>query len=77
MEQQTTANQASQAPESAAESTDFIFPYEPQSDHWDVNFGNSNEVYEGSDLPIWILAGWAIFIIWAVIYLIAGTRTAF
>ena len=54
-----------------------IFPYEAASEHWDVDFGNPKEVYEGSDLPLWILAGWAVFIIWAVIYLIVGLRAGF
>lgn len=52
-------------------------PYEPQSEHWDADFGNSKEVYQGTALPAWILAGWAIFIIWAIIYLTAGVRTTF
>lgn len=53
------------------------FPYEAQTDHWDADFSNSREVYQGSALPVWILAGWAVFIIWAIIYLMAGARTAF
>lgn len=53
------------------------FPYEEQSEHWDVDFANSNEVYEGTALPVWILVGWAAFIIWAIVYLTAGIRTSF
>ena len=53
------------------------FPYEAQSDHWDADFSNSKEVYQGAALPVWILAGWAVFIIWAIVYLMAGARTAF
>lgn len=53
------------------------FPYEAQSDHWDADFSNSKEVYQGMALPVWILAGWAVFIIWAIVYLTAGARTAF
>ena len=56
---------------------DASFPYEAQSEHWNVDFSNSKEVYQGSALPVWILAGWAIFIIWAIIYIMAGARTAF
>jgi hypothetical protein len=53
------------------------FPYESQSEHWKVDFSDSSKVYEGTALPIWLLAGWAAFIIWAVLYLIAGLPTAF
>ena len=53
------------------------FPYEEQTEHWDADFANSHEVYEGTALPVWILAGWAIFIIWAIVYLTAGARTTF
>lgn len=52
-----------------------VFPYEPPTEHWDVNFGDSKQVYQGTDLPVWILAGWAAFIIWAVVYLISGLPT--
>jgi hypothetical protein len=54
-----------------------LFPHEMPTDHWDVDFGDSKQVYQGADLPVWILAGWAIFIIWAVVYLISGLPTAF
>lgn len=53
------------------------FPYEAQSEHWEVDFSNSHEVYQGTALPVWILAGWAVFIIWAIVYFMAGVRTAF
>lgn len=61
------------APSSAA----FSFPYETQAEHWEVDFSDSKETYEGADLPIWLLAGWAAFIIWAVVYLISGLPGAF
>ncbi len=53
------------------------FPHEVPSEHWQADFGDSKQVYEGSALPIWILAGWATFILWAVIYLISGLPGAF
>jgi hypothetical protein len=53
------------------------FPYETQTEHWNVDFADTHQVYEGTALPVWILAGWAAFIIWAVLYLIAGLPTAF
>ena len=54
-----------------------MFPHEIPSEHWDADFGDSKQVYQSSDLPIWILAGWAAFIIWAVVYLVSGLPTAF
>ena len=54
-----------------------LFPHEIPSEHWDADFGDSKQVYQGSDLPMWILAGWAAFIIWAVVYLVSGLPTAF
>ena len=54
-----------------------FFPHEIPSEHWNVDFGDSKQVYEGADLPVWLLAGWAAFILWAVIYLIFGLPTAF
>ncbi|MEM7344460.1 MAG: hypothetical protein AAF485_09460 [Chloroflexota bacterium] len=54
-----------------------FFPHEVPSEHWDVDFGDSHEVYEGTSLPLWILAGWAAFILWAVTYLALGLPTAF
>ena len=54
-----------------------MFPHEIPSEHWDADFGDSKQVYQGSDLPIWILAGWAAFIIWAVVYLVSGLPSAF
>ena len=54
-----------------------MFPHEIPSEHWDADFGDGKQVYEGSALPVWILAGWATFIIWAVVYLVAGLPTAF
>ena len=63
--------------DSAEVSKGTLFPHEIPSDHWDADFGDSKQVYQGSDLPIWILAGWAAFIIWAVVYLVSGLPTAF
>ena len=54
-----------------------LFPHEIPSEHWDVDFGDGEEVYEGTTLPIWLLAGWAIFILWAVIYLVVGLPGSF
>lgn len=54
-----------------------LFPYESQSEHWDIDFSDSHSTYEGADLPIWLLAGWAAFILWAVIYLVTGLPGAF
>ena len=53
------------------------FPHEKPSEHWDIDFSDSKQSYEGADLPVWILAGWAAFIIWAVVYLYSGLPTAF
>lgn len=53
-----------------------MFPHERPTEHWDADFGNPKQVYEGTALPIWLLAGWAIFIIWAVVYLVSGLPTA-
>lgn len=52
-----------------------MFPHEKPSEHWDVNFSDSEKTYQGTDLPVWILAGWAAFILWAVLYLISGLPT--
>ncbi|RME50441.1 MAG: hypothetical protein D6796_02930 [Caldilineae bacterium] len=49
-----------------------IFPYEVPTDHWEVDFNDSKQSYEGTALPVWLLAGWAAFILWAIIYLIVG-----
>ena len=54
-----------------------FFPHEIPSEHWNPDFGDSKQVYQGTELPIWLLAGWAAFIIWAVIYLVTGLPTAF
>ncbi len=54
-----------------------LFPYEKATEHWDIDFNDTNKSYEGSELPLWILAGWAMFILWAVVYLIAGLPSAF
>ncbi|HMQ56580.1 MAG TPA: hypothetical protein PKE64_01985 [Anaerolineae bacterium] len=49
-----------------------LFPHEVPTEHWDADFGDPKKVYQGHDLPMWILAGWATFIIWALVYLYAG-----
>jgi len=54
-----------------------LFPHEIPTPHWDVDFSNNKQTYEGSALPIWILAGWAVFILWAIVYLVIGLPTAF
>ena len=51
-----------------------LFPHEVPSEHWDADFGDSRQVYQGSDLPLWLLAGWAVFIIWALVYLYFGLK---
>jgi hypothetical protein len=53
-----------------------LFPYEEPSEHWDIDFGDSKQTYQGAELPIWLLAGWAIFILWAIIYLMSGLPSA-
>ena len=55
----------------------YLFPHEAPGGHWEADFGDSKQVYEGTALPIWLLAGWAIFILWAVVYLLFGLPTAF
>lgn len=49
-----------------------LFPHELPGEHWDTDFGDSKKVYQGADLPLWILAGWAAFIIWGIAYLVSG-----
>lgn len=49
-----------------------LFPHEVPSRHWEADFSDSRQVYQGSALPIWILAGWAVFIVWALVYLYFG-----
>ncbi len=61
----------------ASESSMPLFPHDIPTEHWDINYNDTNESYEGTALPIWILAGWAVFILWAVIYLLFGLPTAF
>jgi hypothetical protein len=53
-----------------------VFPHEIPTEHWEADFADPKQVYEGTALPIWLLAGWAIFIIWAVVYLVSGLPTA-
>lgn len=49
-----------------------LFPHEIPGEHWEADFGDSKAVYQGADLPLWILAGWAVFIIWGIAYLVSG-----
>jgi tryptophan-rich sensory protein len=42
------------------------------TEHWQADFSDSRQVYQGSRLPAWLLAGWATFIIWALVYLYFG-----
>ena len=49
-----------------------LFPHEVPGEHWKADFTDSRQVYQGSRLPIWLLAGWATFIIWALVYLYFG-----
>ncbi len=52
--------------------TDTLFPYVDNKKHWDIDFNDTNQSYEGSALPAWVLAGFAIYIIWAATYLIVA-----
>ena len=54
-----------------------MFPHEVPSEHWEIDYSDSKQTYQGADLPIWLLAGWATFIIWAVVYLVTGLPGAF
>lgn len=54
-----------------------MFPHDAPSEHWDADFSDPKQAYQGTDLPIWLLAGWAAFIIWAVVYLVSGLPGAF
>jgi hypothetical protein len=49
-----------------------IFPYVDNRDQWDIDFNDTKQSYEGSELPGWVLAGFAIYILWAIVYLIAA-----
>ena len=69
--------QAESEEQTSVDSEKRLFPHDIPTEHWDVDFGNSHDVYEGTALPIWILAGWAAFILWAIVYLFSGLPTAF
>ena len=71
------AGGAVEGTQTATLSDRFVFPHEAPAEHWEADFGDSKQVYEGTALPIWLLAGWAIFILWAVVYLLFGLPTAF
>jgi hypothetical protein len=47
-----------------------IFPYVDNTQHWDIDFNDTNQSYEGSVLPPWILVGFAIFVLWAIVYMV-------
>jgi hypothetical protein len=74
---ETTPEEAVEKTEVADKPSTPLFPHDLPSEHWDVDFGDSKKMYEGTALPIWILAGWAAFILWALIYLFSGLPTAF
>lgn len=80
-QEQTPASQVEPAETEMMQSTQIVkgamFPHELPSEHWDVDFGDSKQTYQGTALPIWLLAGWAAFIIWAVVYLVSGLPGAF
>ena len=77
-----TASPEAAQPESSSGASEYnpqfiqgaLFPHEVPSEHWDADFGDSRQVYQGSDLPLWLLAGWAAFIIWALVYLYFGLK---
>lgn len=47
-----------------------LFPYVDNAQHWDVDFNDTHQSYEGSALPPWILTGFTVFVLWAIIYMI-------
>lgn len=77
VEQDAAQGDTAEHPQTHAPSAEYLFPHEVPSDHWNADFGDGKQVYEGAALPVWILAGWAIFILWAMVYLIFGLPTAF
>ena len=48
------------------------FPHQIPTEHWKADFADPKTVYQGAELPVWILAGWAVFILWALVYLWFG-----
>ncbi len=70
--QEAKSDEANQPVHMPALRSGILFPHELPGEHWDADFGDSKKVYQGADLPLWILAGWAVFIIWAVAYLVSG-----
>lgn len=50
-----------------------IFPYVDNKKHWDIDYNDTSQSYEGSALPAWILAGFAVFVLWAIVYLLVAT----
>ncbi len=46
------------------------FPYVDNKQHWDIDYNDTNHSYEGSALPAWVLAGFAVYVLWSIIYLI-------
>ncbi|MFN8446845.1 MAG: hypothetical protein U0175_38985 [Caldilineaceae bacterium] len=47
-----------------------IFPYVDNARHWDIDFNDTSQSYEGSALPPWILGGFAIFVLWSIVYMV-------
>lgn len=74
-EERPEAKETPQSETSSAQ-TRPAFPHEIPTEHWEADFADPKQVYEGTALPIWLLAGWAVFIIWAVVYLVSGLPTA-
>lgn len=54
------------------ELTGTIFPYIDNSHHWDIDYNDTNQSYEGSVLPPWILGGFAVYVLWSIIYLLVA-----
>ncbi len=54
------------------ELTGTLFPYVDNKKHWEIDFNDTKQSYEGSALPPWVLAGFAVYIIWAAVYLIVA-----
>lgn len=48
------------------------FPYVDNKQHWDIDYNDTKYSYEGSALPAWVLAGFAVYVLWSIIYLIVA-----
>lgn len=51
------------------ELTGTIFPYVDNTQHWDIDYNDTSQSYEGSALPPWILGGFTLFVLWSIVYL--------